>query len=267
MWLTCVMKVNHIYRGDCLKVLATHIDAGSVDLVYADPPYNASKGKLTLLNNGTGGPYRKVDEDWDRFDDEDYREMTSRWIGAVREALKPGGSLYVSCSMHNIGEVLLAGKKHGLKLNNVIVWHKANAMPSITKRTFTHSTEYVCWFVKGKKWTYNYASLKEFNTDRTREGELKQMPDYVRLPLVQGRERLKSETGRALHPTQKPERLLEIVIAASSNPGDIVLDPFMGSGTTAVVAAKLGRKWIGIEREEKYVRAANQRIKRAANGH
>ncbi len=260
------MKLNHIYTGDCLEVLAKEIPDGAVDMVYADPPYNASKTKLTLLNNGTGGPFHKINEGWDQYSNGDYWELTRHWIGEVYRVLKPGGSLYVSCSMHNLGEVLVAGKAHEFKMNNVIVWHKANAMPSITKRTFTHTTEYVCWFVKGKKWTYNYGQMKSFNPEHSKTGDPKQMPDYIRLPLVQGAERLRNGNGRALHPTQKPEKLLEMVITASSNPRDIVLDPFMGSGTTAVAAAKLGREWIGIEKEMKYVKAARARVRRVANG-
>ncbi len=257
------MRLDHIYLGDCLSVLRREIPDASVDLVYADPPYNASGTRLSLENNGTGGPYHKVNEDWDRFSPEDYWALTTRWIGEAKRVLKPGGSLYVSCSMHNIGEVLMAGKAAGVKLNNVIVWRKSNAMPSITKRTFTHTAEYVCWFANGKNWTYNYGQMKAFNPERAKSGESKQMPDYVQMPLVQGAERIKAPTGRALHPTQKPERLLEIIITASSNPGNVVLDPFVGSGTTAVVAGRLGRRWIGIEKEEAYVKAALDRIRRS----
>jgi len=137
-------------------------------------------------------------------------------------------------------------------------------MPSITKRVFTHATEYVCWFAKGKKWKFNYEKLKELNPHKTKEGNLKQMRDFlnfIELPIVQGKERLKNENGRAFHPTQKPEKLIEIIIIASSDEGDIVLDPFFGTGTTGVVAERLNRKWIGIEIEPKYAKRAKERIK------
>lgn len=255
------MKPGKIHTGDCLTVLRKDFTDGSVDLVYADPPYNASNTALKLLNNGTGGPYHKVSEDWDRYSDEDYWDFSTAWIAEVARVLRQGGGLYISCSMHNLGEVLMVGKREGLKLNNILVWRKTNAMPSVTKRTYTHTAEYVCWFVKGKNWTYNYGSVKAFNPERAKNGTVKQMPDYVQLPLVQGAERLKGDNGRALHPTQKPERLLELIITASSNEGDLVLDPFMGSGTTAVVAERLNRRWVGIERDARYVRAARRRVK------
>jgi site-specific DNA-methyltransferase (adenine-specific)/modification methylase len=136
-------------------------------------------------------------------------------------------------------------------------------MPNLTRRTFTHATEYVVWFVKGGGWKFNYEALKLLNPNRTQAGTLRQMSDFldfVELPIVQGQERLRREDGRALHPTQKPERLLEIVITASSDPGDIVLDPFVGTGTTAVVAQRLRRRWIGIEKNPVYYEAAGRRL-------
>lgn len=136
-------------------------------------------------------------------------------------------------------------------------------MPSITKRTFTHSTEFVCWFVKGKGWKYNYFQLKEWNPQKTKEGESKQLRDFINfieLPIVQGRERVKGSNGRALHPTQKPEKLIELILMASSDKNDLILDPFFGTGTTGIVASRLGRKWIGIESSKKYFDVANKRI-------
>lgn len=130
--------------------------------------------------------------------------------------------------------------------------------------TFTHSTEFVCWFVKGKNWIFNYNDVKEFNPHKTKDGSNKQMRDFldfIELPIVQGKERIKGEDGRAAHPTQKPEKLLELIIKASSNENDIVLDPFFGSGTTGAVAEKLKRKWIGIEKNEKYIGVAEKRVK------
>ena len=131
----------------------------------------------------------------------------------------------------------------------------------MTKRVFTHSAEYVIWAVKGKKWVFNYEELKKINPERQKDGSPKQMRDVWLLPLVQGKERLRGEDGRALHPTQKPEEMLKRIIIASSNKGGLVLDPFLGSGTTAVIAKRLGRNWIGIEKSRKYIEAANKRLK------
>jgi len=257
------MKINNIYLGDCVHIMETEIPENSVDLVYADPPYNLSGKKLTLINNKTGGPFYKMNEDWDKWEYEDYLAFTENWISKVCKVLKATGSLYVSCTYHNIAEIIFISKKIGFKLNNIITWYKTNAMPNITKRTFTHSTEYICWFVKGKNWKFNYEKLKEFNPHKTKEGKPKQLRDFVdfiELPIVQGKERIKDQNGRALHPTQKPEKLIELIIIASSDEGDIILDPFFGTGTTGVVASRLKRKWIGIEINEKYFKIAYERI-------
>ena len=257
------MKVNHIYKGDCVEVMKEQIKENSIDLIYADPPYNLSGKSLNLINNKTGGPFYKMNEEWDTWHYDEYVEFTERWMKESWRVLKSNGSLYISCTYHNIGEIIVIGKKIGFKLNNVITWYKTNAMPNITKRTFTHSTEYVCWFVKGKKWKFNYEELKKLNPHKTKKGKSKQMRDFldfIELPLVQGEERIMGENGRAVHPTQKPEKLLEIIITASSDVGDIVLDPFFGTGTTGVVAQRLKRKWIGIEINERYIKIAEERI-------
>jgi len=201
-----------------------------------------------------------MNENWDIWNYNDYVKFTEAWIKECYRVLKDNGSLYISCTQHNIGEILCTAKQFGFKVNNILTWYKPNAMPNITKRTFTHSTEYVCWFVKGKHWKFNYDELKALNMNKTKEGKPKQMRDFIELPIVQGKERLKNAIGRAAHPTQKPERLLEIIIKASSNENDIVLDPFMGSGTTGVVAKKFNRKWIGIEINEDYIKLAKGRI-------
>ncbi len=136
-------------------------------------------------------------------------------------------------------------------------------MPNITKRTFTHSTEYICWFVKGINWKFNYEKIKEFNPHKTKEGKPKQLRDFIdfiELPIVQGKERIKAQNGRAIHPAQKPEKLIELILLASSEKNDIILDPFLGSGTTAVVASRLQRKWIGIEINEDFIKIAYRRI-------
>ena len=254
------MKRNFLYPGDCIAVMRERIPAQAVDMIYADPPYNLSGKPLSLSNNKTGGPFNKINEEWDIFTPDEYIRFTSDWMAEAKRVLKRAGALYVSCSMHNIGEVILLGKRLGMQLKNIVVWQKPNAMPSITKRTFTHTTEYVCWFVQGSGWTFHYRELKAMNPEKSKNGDDKGMPDFVRLPLTQGPERLRNGDGRALHPAQKPERLLEILISASSNPGDLVLDPFIGAGTAAVVAERLGRDWIGIESNPVYIEAAQNRI-------
>jgi site-specific DNA-methyltransferase (adenine-specific)/modification methylase len=257
------MKFNYIYKGDCVKVMKKNISTSTIDLIYADPPYNLSGKSLNLIDNKTGGPFYKMNEDWDTWDYNDYVRLTEDWLRESWRILKPNGSIYISCNYHNIGEIIYIAKKIGFKLNNIITWYKTNAMPNITKRTFTHATEYVCWFVKGNKWKFNYRALKQLNPHKTKEGKLKQLRDFIdfiEIPLVQGKERIKGSNGRAVHPTQKPEKLLEMIITASTNKGDLVLDPFFGTGTTGVVAKKLRRNWIGIEINKEYVKIAKKRI-------
>lgn len=257
------MKYNTICLGDCVTVMNEEIEPGAIDLIFADPPYNLSGKPLNLPDNNTGGPYYKMNESWDTFDQDDCAAFTRDWLAAARRVLKETGSLYVCCTMHNIAEVITAAKSEDFALKNILTWHKTNAMPSLTKRTFTHSTEYVCWLVAGSGWTFNYFEVKEINPETTKNGEKKQMRDFldfIDMPIVQGKERIKNGNGRAFHPTQKPEKLVEIALIASSNPGDTVLDPFMGSGTTGVVAQRLGRRWVGIEKYQPYVEAALKRI-------
>jgi site-specific DNA-methyltransferase (adenine-specific)/modification methylase len=254
-----MMEINKIYTGDCTETMKSFSDA-VIDLIYADPPYNLSGKPLSLVNNKTGGPFYKMNETWDTWSHTAYVNFTKKWIEQAFRILKPGGSLYVSCTLHNIGEIICAAKDIAFKLKNIITWYKTNAMPNITKRTYTHATEYVCWFVKGKNWKFNYNELKKFNPQKTKTGELKQMRDFIELPIVQGKERLKKSDGRAIHPTQKPEKLIELILRASSDVNDVVLDPFFGTGTTGAVAEKLHRRWIGIEMNSQYVNIANRRI-------
>ncbi|MCR4284337.1 MAG: site-specific DNA-methyltransferase [Parcubacteria group bacterium] len=254
------MKKNHIYLGDCIEVMNNQIDKESIDLIFADPPYNLSGNGLKWENNKTGGDWYMVNEEWDKMTAPEYLSFTRKWIGASYRVLKNGGSLYISCTYHNIAEVIITLKQLDFRINNVITWQKTNAMPNMTRRVYTHSTEFVIWAVKGKKWIFNYDALKKLNPERQKDGSLKQMRDFWSLPLVQGKERLKGKDGRAMHPTQKPEEMLKRIIVASSNKGDLVLDPFLGSGTTAVVAKRLGRNWIGIEVSDKYVKMSERRI-------
>ncbi len=257
--------VGRILHGDCVSWMA-RLPEAAVDLVFADPPYNVSGKAMQWRGKTGGGDWYKVNEAWDVLPAGDYAAFTRAWLEQAWRLLRPAGSLYVSCTQHNLGILLVTLERIGFRLVNVVVWQKPNAMPSMTRRTFTHSTEFVLFVAKGKGWTFNYEALKQINPERRRDGERRQMRDVWTIPLCQGRERLRGPGGRALHPTQKPETLLERVIVASSHPGEVVLDPFMGSGTTAVVAERLGRRWIGIEREERYLHAALDRIRRAREG-
>lgn len=237
------------------------IDEKSVGLIFADPPYNLSGSGLKWKGNKTGGDWYMVNEEWDKMTEPEYTQFTRKWIGACHKVLKDNGSIYISCTYHNLPEVMTVLKQLGFKINNVIVWQKINAMPNMTKRVLTHSTEFVVWAVKGKKWVFNYKDLKKLNPEKQKDGSSKQMRDVWTLPLVQGKERLRNNNGRALHPTQKPEEMLRRIIVASSNKKGVVLDPFLGSGTTAVVAKRLKRNWIGVELNRKYVEAAQKRIR------
>ena len=257
------MKKNIIYQGNCIEVLNEKVNEGSVDLIFADPPYNLSGNGLKWKGNKTGGDWYMVNEEWDKMTAPEYMQFTRKWIRACHRVLKDNGSIYISCTYHNIAEVMIVLKQLNFKINNIITWQKTNAMPNMTKRLFTHSTEFVVWAVKGKKWVFNYEELKRINPEKQKDGSRKQMRDVWSLPLVQGKERLRGTDSRALHPTQKPEEMLKRIIIASSNEGDLVLDPFLGSGTTVVVAEQLKRNWIGIEINKKYVEAAKKRIKKS----
>lgn len=254
------MKKNIIHKGDCRKTLRQKIGKRSIDLIYADPPYNLSGNGLKWVGNKTGGDWYMVNEKWDKMPNHEYLKFIQGWIKGCRRVLKNNGSVYISCTYHNIAEIISVLKQLDFKINNVIVWQKTNAMPNMTRRVFTHSNEFIVWAVKGKGWIFNYNQLKKINPDKQQDGSLKQMRDIWTIPLVQGKERIMIPNGKALHPTQKPEEMLRRVILASSEKGDLILDPFMGSGTTAVVAEELGREWIGIEKESKYIIAARKRI-------
>jgi len=255
------MNKNIIYNGDCIEIIPQNVDVDSIDLVFADPPYNLSGNGLNWKENKTGGDWSMVNENWDKMTESDYVIFTKQWIENCYKVLKKNGSIYIACSYHNIAEVMSALKQLNFKINNIITWYKSNAMPNMTRRIYTHSTEFIVWAVKGKGWIFNYETIKEINPERQKDGSLKQMRDMWQLPLVQGKERLKGGDGKAIHPTQKPEEMLKRIILASSNEFDIVLDPFLGSGTTAFIAKKYHRYFIGIEKEEKYFLVAKERLK------
>ncbi len=255
------MKKNLIYKGDCTAIMNTKIDKESVDMIFADPPYNLSGNGLKWKGNKTGGDWFMVNEAWDQMTPSDFLIFNQEWIKASHRVLKNNGSIYICGTYHNIGEIIMSLKNLNFNILNIITWQKTNAMPNMTRRVFTHSTEFVVWAVKGKKWVFNYDELKKINPEKQLDGSLKQMRDVWSLPLVQGKERIRGKDGRASHPTQKPEELVRRTIIASSNPNDVILDPFLGSGTTASVAKSLGRDWIGIEKEDKYIKMAEKRIK------
>ncbi len=244
---------NKILVGDCLAELQK-IPPGSVDLVFADPPYN-----LQLARELTRPDQSKVDgvdDHWDKFASfADYDRFTRAWLAECRRVLKPDGALWVIGSYHNIFRVGSLLQDMGFWILNDVVWRKTNPMPNFRGRRFTNAHETLIWAAKTaqSKFTFHYEAMKIFNDD------LQMRSDWT-LPLCTGTERLKNSRGDKLHPTQKPEALLHRVLLSSSNAGDVVLDPFFGTGTTGVAAKQLGRIFIGIEREEDYAEAALARI-------
>jgi modification methylase len=244
---------NKIIVGDCIEELA-RLPEGSVDLVFADPPYNLQLANTLLRPNNSR--VDGVDDDWDKFSSfADYDAFTRDWLIACRRVLKPNGSLWVIGSYHNIFRVGTLLQDLGYWVLNDVIWRKTNPMPNFRGRRFTNAHETMIWASMGQKarYTFNYESMKALNED------LQMRSDWL-LPICSGAERLKQD-GRKMHPTQKPEALLQRVILASTHVGDVVLDPFMGSGTTAVAAKRLGRTFVGIEREDAYAEAARARLK------
>ncbi len=247
------LPLDRILEEDCIAAMQG-LPAGSVDLVFADPPYNLQlKGALHRPDNSL---VDAVDDAWDRFDGfAAYDAFTRAWLAEARRVLKPTGALWVIGSYHNIFRVGAALQDAGFWILNDVIWRKANPMPNFRGKRFTNAHETLIWASRseGAKYTFNYDALKALN-----EG-LQMRSDWV-IPLCTGAERLKDEDGQKAHPTQKPTALLHRVLVGCTNPGDVVLDPFFGTGTTGAVAKALGRRWIGIEREPAYARLAAQRI-------
>ncbi|MBI5828217.1 MAG: site-specific DNA-methyltransferase, partial [Chloroflexi bacterium] len=247
------LPVNRVLVGDCVATLNA-LPEKSVDLIFADPPYNLQLQQELWRPNMT--KVDAVDEAWDRFDSfADYDAFTREWLAACRRVLKDTGTLWVIGSYHNIYRVGALLMDLGYWILNDVVWIKANPMPNFRGVRFTNAHETLLWAQKeqGAHYTFNYQSMKSLNDDL-------QMRSDWRLPICSGIERLKVN-GEKAHATQKPEALLYRVILSSSNPGDVVLDPFFGTGTTGAVAKKLGRRWIGIEQDRKYARLARKRIR------
>jgi len=247
------LPLDSILIGDCIE----HMNAlpqNSVDLVFADPPYN-----LQLESSLTRPDQSKVDavnDDWDKFDSfAHYDKFTNAWLTAARRILKPNGAIWVIGSYHNIFRVGSALQNLNFWLLNDVIWRKSNPMPNFRGTRFTNAHETLIWASKSQKSsvTFNYAALKQANEDT-------QMRSDWLFPICNGGERLKNEEGDKVHPTQKPEALIYRILNATTNVGDVVLDPFFGTGTTGAVAKKMGRNFIGIERENDYISAALKRI-------
>jgi modification methylase len=246
------IDTNRIIIGDCIAAMNA-LPAGSVDLIFADPPYNLQLGGD--LHRPDGSQVDACDDDWDKFASfQTYDDFTRAWLKAARRLLKPDGAIWTIGSYHNIFRVGAALQDEGYWILNDIVWRKANPMPNFKGTRFTNAHETLIWASKSEnsRYCFNYHAMKVMNDD------LQMRSDWL-IPICNGNERLK-DAGTKAHPTQKPEALLYRIIVACTRPGDIVLDPFFGTGTTGAVAKLLGRQWIGIDRDANYARLAQQRI-------
>jgi modification methylase len=248
-----ISPFNVIIEGDCIAEMANLPDK-SVDMIFADPPYNLQLGGD--LFRPEGGRVDAVDDDWDKFDDfAHYDQFTRDWLAEARRVLKDDGTIWVIGSYHNIYRIGALLQDAEFWILNDIVWRKSNPMPNFRGTRFTNAHETLLWCAKDEKarYTFNYRAMKALNDD------LQMRSDWV-LPICAGQERVKGSDGTKAHPTQKPEALLYRILLACTKPGDVVLDPFFGTGTTGAVARRLGRRWIGIEREPAYVAVARERI-------
>ncbi len=242
-----------IIESDCIEAMRALPD-NSVDLVFADPPYNLQLGEgLTRPDNSR---VDGVDDEWDKFHSfSAYDAFTRSWLGEAHRVLKPDGAIWVIGSYHNIFRVGTAIQDIGFWILNDVIWRKTNPMPNFRGTRLTNAHETLIWAAKSQKskYTFNYRALKTANDDL-------QMRSDWEFPICTGGERIKDENGVKTHPTQKPESLLYRVLIGSTMPGDVVLDPFFGSGTTGAAAKHLGRRFIGIERDKTYIAAAKKRI-------
>jgi modification methylase len=252
--LTHKAEGPRILVGDCVAELAK-LPAASVDLVFADPPYNLQL--QSDLKRPDDSRVDAVDDDWDKFASfAAYDDFTRAWLLACRRVMKPSATLWVIGSYHNIFRVGAILQDLGFWILNDVIWRKSNPMPNFRGRRFTNAHETLIWAARepnAKGYTFNYEALKAGNED------VQVRSDWT-LPLCTGEERLKGRDGKKLHPTQKPEALLARVILSSSRPDDLVLDPFSGTGTTGAVATRLGRRFVGCERDRTYAKAAMERI-------
>ncbi len=248
------LPLNKVLVGNCIETMES-LPEGSVDMIFADPPYNLQlKGDLHRPNNTK---VDAVDDDWDQFESfQAYDEFSKRWLKAARRLLKPDGTLWVIGSYHNIFRVGSILQDLGFWMLNDVIWRKTNPMPNFRGRRFTNAHETLIWVAKDKeaRYRFNYEAMKSLNDD------LQMRSDWT-LPICSGGERLKNDGVKA-HPTQKPESLLYRVVLSSTQPGDVILDPFFGTGTTGAVAKKLGRNWIGLDQDKDYAEMAERRINR-----
>jgi modification methylase len=247
------LPLDTILQGDCIAEMARVPDK-SVDMIFADPPYNLQLGGD--LFRPEGSRVDAVNDEWDKFESlTAYDNFTREWLEQARRILKDDGTIWVIGSYHNIYRVGSLLQDADFWILNDIVWRKANPMPNFRGTRFTNAHETLIWCAKDEKarYTFNYRAMKALNDD------LQMRSDWL-LPICAGGERVKGENGSKAHPTQKPEALLYRILLACTKPGDVVLDPFFGTGTTGAVARRLGRRWIGIERETAYVKVAKERI-------
>ena len=245
--------LNTIINDDCIKVMK-QMEPNSVDLIFADPPYNLQLGEALTRPDNThvSGVY----EEWDNFESmAEYDDYTREWMSAARRVLKDDGAIWVIGSYHNIFRVGTVLQDLGFWILNDIIWNKSNPMPNFKGTRFTNAHETLIWAAKNpkSKYTFNYEAMKALNEDM-------QMRSDWSIALCTGKERLKDDKGEKLHSTQKPEALLYRVILASTKVGDVILDPFFGTGSTDAVAKKIGRNFIGIEKDAHYCAGAQKRI-------
>lgn len=253
------LPLDRIIKGDCVSVME-NLPESSVDVIFADPPYNLQlNGDLRRPDHSR---VAAVDDGWDRFDDfADYDNFTEAWLSNAQRLLKATGTLWVIGTYHNIYRVGAKLQDLGFWILNDVIWRKSNPMPNFRGTRFTNAHETLIWAAKAekqKRYTFNYQAMKALN------GEIQMRSDWT-LPICGGNERIRINGAKG-HSTQKPEALLHRVILASSNRGDVILDPFFGTGTTGAVAKRLDRRFIGIEREEKYVEMARVRIAKVRKG-
>ena len=249
------LPLNQILAGDCIEQMRALPEA-SVDLIFADPPYNLPlKGDLHRPDNAR---VDAVDDHWDQFSSfSAYDSFTRDWLAAAHRIEKPDAGLWVIGTYHNIFRVGTILQDLGFWVLNDIIWRKSNPMPNFKGTRFTNAHETLIWAAKSrdqKRYTFNYDALKAFNEDT-------QMRSDWTFALCTGEERIKDADGKKAHPTQKPEALLHRVLLSATRPGDVILDPFFGTGTTGAAAKRLGRHFIGIERDETYAKVAEKRIK------
>ncbi len=248
-----VLPLNKILVGDSIELMRS-LPAASLDAIFADPPYNLQLGGDLLRPDHS--LVDAVDDDWDKFSNfATYDQFTYDWLKEAKRLLKPDGSLWVIGSYHNIFRVGAILQNLGFWILNDIIWCKSNPMPNFRGKRFTNAHETLIWAAPSQdaKPCFNYEAMKNLNDE-------KQMRSDWNLPICSGKERRRKEDGEKVHPTQKPESLLYRVITSSTRPGDVILDPFFGSGTTGAVAKKLGRNFIGLERDPTYVKYATRRL-------